>query len=364
MKFLKLKEANLPTSVAADCIIFTDQGNIYVSTNTGTLKKMSTGGTGGGSGGGGTTEVIPVVWASRFAQRPKHETYGNHIIVRRSDGVCLYLFPSDAPLYYNSTDKTLGTTSDYPGWVSYWWNNGTWVFRSDSTGFLNIAADRCQGGYMRAWGNILEPSCDVVDSLSKTIWMKRFEFYRKEESWLSAFPRIPVVPGYDESVIFRAIDGIRLYLLPTGTTLRFVDSAVETNNISGWKSYWYQNGSWVFRSETTIYLSMPAGNLEGGSIQKGVNVLEPTLDIIDSSNAVWMNAFTWWDNDITYEGGATRGTSAGGKLEVVDTLPETPSNDDSYILSIPNRAPKLVSYIQDKWWQSSFVPFVDDTNLR
>lgn len=50
MQFMKLKEENIPTQVAEDTIIFTDHGNIYVSTTTGTLLRMGSGESSGGEG--------------------------------------------------------------------------------------------------------------------------------------------------------------------------------------------------------------------------------------------------------------------------------------------------------------------------
>lgn len=60
-------------------------------------------------------------------------------------------------------------------------------------------------------------------------------------------------------------------------------------------------------------------------------------------------------------GGGTTVVNSG--LPVVDTLPEVPTNEESYILALPNKSPKIISYLNDKWWQSSMVPFIDETNV-
>lgn len=62
--------------------------------------------------------------------------------------------------------------------------------------------------------------------------------------------------------------------------------------------------------------------------------------------------------------GGTGGTTVvNSGLPVVKALPASPTNEDSYILAIPNKVPKIISYLNDKWWQTPMVPFIDDTNI-
>ena len=51
IKFYKLKEENVPSKTNEDCVIFTNEGNIYISTFDGSLIKML----GGSSGSSGST---------------------------------------------------------------------------------------------------------------------------------------------------------------------------------------------------------------------------------------------------------------------------------------------------------------------
>lgn len=118
--------------------------------------------------------------------------------------------------------------------------------------------------------------------------------------WNSQYPERPVVAGYMTHFIAVRTDGVCLYMLPSSAEICYYNDGsfkvgTQTPSEKGWKSYWYQNGEWVFRSESSVYLGVTTTNL-GGDIQAGVNILEPSKTIIDSTNnnAAWMEAFEFW----------------------------------------------------------------------
>lgn len=102
---MKIKEENLPTQVAEDTIIFTDLGNIYVSTTTGTLKPMNGGGGSSGEGDSNAYSVIIEKLANLEAilhnessafYRPKMATIAAEDIMVTND-------------YLNTSTSSLGT---------------------------------------------------------------------------------------------------------------------------------------------------------------------------------------------------------------------------------------------------------------
>ena len=119
--------------------------------------------------------------------------------------------------------------------------------------------------------------------------------------WMSNYPERPYVEGYETHLIVKRKDGILLYLLPTSAEIVYSQSGgknvgTQSPSPTGWKSYWYQNGAWVFRSESSAYLGITTSSVEGGILQAGINILEPSKDIIDTTNGntVWMEAFEFW----------------------------------------------------------------------
>ena len=245
-------------------------------------------------------------WLSEYPERPYVKGYEAHLIVKRTDGICLYLLPTLSEIIcYNDGEEKVGTQSpSQTGWKSYWYKNGEWVFRSEASGYLGVTQSTV-GGTLQAGVNILEPSKDIIDTTNgNTVWLKAFEFWKEDPTkiWLSDYPERPDISGYRTHLIANRTDGICLYLMPSNAELcYFLDSGnycVGTKT-TGWKSYWYQNGEWVFRSEGTAYLSVTPSIVVGGVLQAGVNILEPSKDIIDTTNGntVWMEAFEFWGEE-------------------------------------------------------------------
>ena len=242
-------------------------------------------------------------WLSEYPERPYVEGYETHLIVKRTDGICLYLLPTSAEIYYyNDGSIKVGTQSPSPtGWKSYWYQNGAWVFRSESSAYLGVDTSTV-GGTLQAGVNILEPSKNIIDTTNgNTVWMEAFEFWKEDPTkiWLSNYPERPDISGYRTHLIAnRSGEGIVLYLMPSNAELGyFIDSGnyCVGAKTTGWKSYNYKDGAWVFRSESTGYLAMYSV-LEGGKPLAGVNILEPSKDIIDNTNGntVWMESFEFW----------------------------------------------------------------------
>lgn len=117
--------------------------------------------------------------------------------------------------------------------------------------------------------------------------------------WMSSYPERPVVSGYTEHIVTKRTDGICLYMFPTGTKLTYQTSEGKLLSYerTGFVSYWYKNGAWEFRSESPEYVLGFQPNLTTeGTLQAGVNILEPTVPIVrdEVESDVWMEAFEFW----------------------------------------------------------------------
>lgn len=80
LEFLKLLEANVPAQVEGDKVIFTEQGNIYVNRQDGTL--IPAGGTGGSGGSEEAPDVLPTLHATLrwFGLLPPQRAEVNYVL--------------------------------------------------------------------------------------------------------------------------------------------------------------------------------------------------------------------------------------------------------------------------------------------
>lgn len=244
-------------------------------------------------------------WMSSYPERPVVSGYETHLIVKRTDGICLYLLPTSAKISYFTEGgvNKVGTDASSPnGWKSYWYREGAWVFRSEGTARLGVTPDVLEGGALQAGVNIIEPSKDIIDTTNgNTVWMEAFEFWKEDptKEWMSSYPERPDVAGYrTHFIVNRTGEGIVLYLLPSDAEMGyFLEGGTYSvgSKTVGWKSYKYKEGEWVFRSEaSTTYLAINSV-LEGGTPLAGVNVIEPSKNIINQQDSsVWMEAFEFW----------------------------------------------------------------------
>lgn len=121
--------------------------------------------------------------------------------------------------------------------------------------------------------------------------------------WMSQYPERPVVEGFEDHFILKRTDGTLLALMPADAELSLYNMGGKVyfgcDAQTKWKTYWFRDGDWVYRSDGSGTMGNPADLLEGGTFIAGVNILEPTKQIIDktNNNVVWMEAFEFWKEE-------------------------------------------------------------------